>query len=221
MCSGRRHPKRARSVCSTSSGSARQSQLGAAKSVTSKTLGYDFLPFYTAGTFAREGRFEELYNLDAVRQFEQETARQAGMENTDILGPWWNPPFYAMEKALINRLAISVASELSAAGVAMICLHPGAFFQCFNIMTEEALKERPWMERNDRDPAWAKLISDTERNLVNQGLLHRIERVPFLVTDTDNQSAPDTVFQSLVRRPVRCPYSRVAADRKRHNTPPD
>ena len=52
----------------------------------------------------------------------------------------WDPPFYAMEKALINRLAISVAGELSPKGVAVISLHPGAFFQCFDIMTEEALR---------------------------------------------------------------------------------
>lgn len=51
----------------------------------------------------------------------------------------WDPPFYAMEKALINRMVISVAGELSSRGVALICLHPGAFFHCFQIMTEEAL----------------------------------------------------------------------------------
>ncbi len=52
----------------------------------------------------------------------------------------WDPPFYGMEKALINRLALSVAGELSPKGVAVISLHPGAFFQCFNIMTKEALQ---------------------------------------------------------------------------------
>ena len=51
----------------------------------------------------------------------------------------WDPPFYAMEKALINRLAISVAEELAPKGVAVMALHPGAFFHCFQIMTEEAL----------------------------------------------------------------------------------
>ncbi len=52
----------------------------------------------------------------------------------------WDPPFYAMEKTLINRLALSVVGELSPKGIAVISLHPGAFFQCFNIMTEEALR---------------------------------------------------------------------------------
>ena len=52
----------------------------------------------------------------------------------------WDPPFYGMEKALINRMVLSVAQELSPKGVAVICLHPGAFFHCFDIMTEEALR---------------------------------------------------------------------------------
>ena len=54
--------------------------------------------------------------------------------------------FYAMEKALINRLVISVAGELSPKGVAVMSLHPGAFHECFGIMTEEAL--RTAVERN-------------------------------------------------------------------------
>ena len=48
--------------------------------------------------------------------------------------------FYAMEKALINRIAISVADELRPNGVTVLSLHPGAFFCCFKIMTEEALR---------------------------------------------------------------------------------
>jgi len=52
----------------------------------------------------------------------------------------WDPPFYAMEKALINRIAISVADELRPNGVAVISLHPGAFFRCFKIMMEDALQ---------------------------------------------------------------------------------
>jgi len=48
--------------------------------------------------------------------------------------------FYAMEKALINRIAISVADELRPNGVTVLSLHPGAFFRCSKIMTEEALR---------------------------------------------------------------------------------
>ena len=53
-------------------------------------------------------------------------------------GEW--DTFYAMEKALINRIALSVADELRPNGVAVISLLPGAFFCCFKIMTEEALR---------------------------------------------------------------------------------
>ncbi len=48
--------------------------------------------------------------------------------------------FYAMQKALINRVALSVADELRPSGVSVISLHPGAFFRCFQIMTEDALQ---------------------------------------------------------------------------------
>jgi len=64
---------------------------------------------------------------------------------------WGDPPFYAMEKALINRLTISISDELLPNGVTVICLHPGAFFHCFKIMTEEALRTAV-----EQDPAVAK-----------------------------------------------------------------
>ena len=66
------------------------------RSVTREMLGHDFLAFYTAGSFVREGRAHDLYNLDAVRDFEQATAHAAGLEVTKSFGPWWNPPFYAL-----------------------------------------------------------------------------------------------------------------------------
>ncbi len=59
--------------------------------------------------------------------------------------------FYAMQKALINRIAISVADELRPNGVTVLSLHPGAFFRCFKIMTEEALRTAV-----EQDPAVAK-----------------------------------------------------------------
>ncbi len=66
------------------------------KAVTGSMLGHDFLPFYTAGTFLRQGRIHDLYNLDAVRDFEQSTAHGVGLEVGKSFGPWWNPPFYAL-----------------------------------------------------------------------------------------------------------------------------
>ncbi len=66
------------------------------KSVTREMLGHDFLAFYTAGSFVRQGRARELYNLESVRVFEQSTAHAAGLEVGKSFGPWWNPPFYAL-----------------------------------------------------------------------------------------------------------------------------
>ena len=66
------------------------------KSVTRQMLGHDFLAFYTAGSFVREGRARDLYNLNAVRDFEQATAQAAGLKVGKSFGPWWNPPFYAL-----------------------------------------------------------------------------------------------------------------------------
>ena len=59
--------------------------------------------------------------------------------------------FYAMQKALINRIALSVAAELRPNGVTVLSLHPGAFFRCFKIMTKEALQAAV-----EQDPAVAK-----------------------------------------------------------------
>ena len=63
----------------------------------------------------------------------------------------WDPAFYAMQKALINRLVISTADELRRHGIAILSVHPGAFFRCFKIMTEEALRTAV-----EQDPAVAK-----------------------------------------------------------------
>jgi hypothetical protein len=66
------------------------------RSVTRQMLGHDFLAFYTAGSFVRQGRYLDLYNLDSVRDFEQSTGHAAGLEMGKSFGPWWNPPFYAL-----------------------------------------------------------------------------------------------------------------------------
>jgi hypothetical protein len=70
--------------------------IAADKSVTREMLGHDFLAFYTAGSLVRQGRAHDLYNLNAVRDFEQSTAHAAGLEVGKSFGPWWNPPFYAL-----------------------------------------------------------------------------------------------------------------------------
>jgi hypothetical protein len=82
------------------------------KSVTRQMLGHDFLAFYTAGTFIRQGRTHDLYNLDAVRDFEQATAHAAGLEVGKSFGPWWNPPFYALVFEPLAALAYPQALDL-------------------------------------------------------------------------------------------------------------
>jgi hypothetical protein len=82
------------------------------RSVTREMLGHDFLAFYTAGSFVRQGRAHELYNLDSVRDFEQATARAAGLEVGKSFGPWWNPPFYALVFSPLARLPYGRALDV-------------------------------------------------------------------------------------------------------------
>jgi len=97
------------------------------KRVTPQLLGHDFLAFYTAGTFAREHRFEDLYDLDAVRESERRLINENKLDAGEGFGPWWNPPFYAWAFAplagisypsalgswtIVNLLALSAAIML-------------------------------------------------------------------------------------------------------------
>ena len=66
------------------------------RAVSRKSAGHDFLAFYTAGTFVRTGRSAELYDLSAVKAFEQEIAQREHLElGANEFGPYWNPPFFA------------------------------------------------------------------------------------------------------------------------------
>ncbi len=84
------------------------------KALTRQMLGHDFLAFYTAGTFVREGRVDDLYDLEKVATFQQAVASNAGLEiavdfSTQKFGPWWNPPFYAWVFAPLSLLSFSQA----------------------------------------------------------------------------------------------------------------
>ncbi len=65
------------------------------KAVTRRMLGHDFLAFYFAGTCARTGHYERLYDLEYTKKFERTTGLGANLELGDSFGPWWNPPFAA------------------------------------------------------------------------------------------------------------------------------
>src|SRR6185503_6917075 len=80
------------------------------RAVTREILGQDFLAFYTAGTLAREGRFDQLYDLDATRQRERAIASENAIEFGDAtIAPFWNPPFYAWPFAAISTLPFRAA----------------------------------------------------------------------------------------------------------------
>ncbi|HEX8913322.1 MAG TPA: glycosyltransferase family 87 protein [Humisphaera sp.] len=72
----------------------------------------DFIAFYTGGTFVREGRHRELFDIPAVAAYQHELARQNGADLGTAVGPWWNPPFYAWVFAPLSRLPFGVASNL-------------------------------------------------------------------------------------------------------------
>lgn len=82
------------------------------RAVGAESLGMDFIAFYTAGTFVREGRLADLYDLDAKRAFQREVAGQIGLEIGDAMGPWWNPPVYAWVFVLFSKLSYPQATGL-------------------------------------------------------------------------------------------------------------
>src|SRR4051812_22647276 len=75
------------------------------KALTRRQLGQDFIAFYLAGTFAREGHYQDLYNLDAARAFQQNVAKIADIDLNGAFGPYWTPPAYAWIFAPLSRLS--------------------------------------------------------------------------------------------------------------------
>jgi alpha-1,2-mannosyltransferase len=69
--------------------------LSAERRLTQSMVGHDFLAFYTAGTFVREGRPHDLYDLQKVKTFQHDLGERAHLELGKSYGPFWNPPFYA------------------------------------------------------------------------------------------------------------------------------
>ncbi|HZL36484.1 MAG TPA: glycosyltransferase family 87 protein [Tepidisphaeraceae bacterium] len=90
------------------------------------TVGLDFIAFYTAGTFVREGRSADLYDIHAVQRFQGDLARANGVDLGSAVGPYWNPPFYAWLFAPLSRLPYHAALRLwiivNIACAALACL---------------------------------------------------------------------------------------------------
>jgi alpha-1,2-mannosyltransferase len=59
------------------------------------SAGTDFIAFYTAGVFVRNGKARSLYDLHAISQYQHALAHQNGDDLGQAIGPWWNPPYYA------------------------------------------------------------------------------------------------------------------------------
>lgn len=83
-------------------------------------FGLDFIAFYTAGTFVREGRTGQLYDLEAVHQFQRELAARNHFDIGRTYGPWWNPPFYALVFAPLAGLSYPLASGVWI-GIGLMC----------------------------------------------------------------------------------------------------
>lgn len=77
--------------------------------IRANRLGYDFLPFYTAGQLVSSGRYQQLYDLDAIRAREHAIAAASGLELGNAVGPFWNPPFYALVFVPFAGLAFQAA----------------------------------------------------------------------------------------------------------------
>lgn len=117
--------------------------LPADKAVTPAMLGHDFLPFYMAGTFAREGRVDQLYDLNIARQWQQDLAAQHGLALGNTFGPWWNPPHFAWVYAPYSMLPYRLAlAAWTMTGV--LCL-------AISIMLLVKLLPR---QEDDRAPDW-------------------------------------------------------------------
>ncbi len=101
----------------------------AEKALDRKVLGQDFIAFYTAGTFAREGRFDDIYSLDAVHSFQRELAQTAQIDLGENFGPFWNPPFYAWMFAPLSHLSFYHA-VLVWTGVSLLSLLGSMMLLC-------------------------------------------------------------------------------------------
>lgn len=110
--------------------------LSADRKLTRTALGHDFIAFYTAGHFLNAGRPELVYDLGAVREFQQHLARHHGVELRAGYAPFWNPPFFAYlfrplavlpyPAALSAWWAISIAAFAGSAAVLWRMFRPQA-----------------------------------------------------------------------------------------------
>ena len=99
------------------------------KALTADAMGHDFIAFYTAGHFLREGRAERIYDFEAVRRFQQETAEANHLALKSEFGPFWNPPFYAWLFVPLAGLPFGTAVSIWW-GINLVCLAGAMILMC-------------------------------------------------------------------------------------------
>src|SRR3954471_24346389 len=98
--------------------------------ITADAVGHDFLAFYTAGHFLRDGQAARMYDLEAVRQFQQQVGEANHLElKKQSFGPFWNPPFYAWIFVPLAGLPFRTALAIWW-GVNLFCLAGAMILLC-------------------------------------------------------------------------------------------
>lgn len=75
-------------------------------------LGYDFLPAYVAGHFARTGEFAKMYDRVAFSAMQTKVIGEAGLEMDGRFGAGLNPPHFALVFAPLSALPYRTAAAV-------------------------------------------------------------------------------------------------------------
>jgi hypothetical protein len=75
-------------------------------------LGQDLLPSYVAGTFIRDRRPRDMYDIDAVHREEAKVVKSANLMRQGNAGPWLNPPFFAWFFEPLSKLSYRSAAAV-------------------------------------------------------------------------------------------------------------
>jgi len=134
------------------------------KRLTARTLGHDFLAFYTAGEFVRTNRLADLYDLPKVKAFQHDLARRENLEIGQSFGPFWNPPFYAWPFAPISALpyrqAVNTWWAVNAIALA------GALWMLMRVLRGNVSSEAPGHQEGARAPLSAFSIQHSQFSIL-------------------------------------------------------
>jgi len=73
-------------------------------------MGYDFLPAYVAGHFARTGEYAKMYDRAAFSAMQTQVIQDAGLEMDGRFGAGLNPPHFALLFAPLSALPYKTAA---------------------------------------------------------------------------------------------------------------